>query len=236
MSSTNKTPVLDLPQWTGENKPTFLGDFNIAMSKIDTAVGQLQTSVSDAGTTASGALESAQQAASAASSANQSAATAATNATTAVSVANNALTVANNTAELATEINNKIANLTEVSYTTPNLVEGDTITTKVIGQYSSTGTGTWEYQPKITTPGIYNVTIELNNTTTVGVVGGECTVIVGDTTLYVGGEVLINSTGTRIHRMTVETRQGQSLQIRLQKTAGNERSVSANVVQLIKEN
>ena len=38
MSSTNHTPNYNLPQYVGTDKPTFLGDFNNAMSAIDTAL------------------------------------------------------------------------------------------------------------------------------------------------------------------------------------------------------
>lgn len=38
MSSTNKTPYFELPQFIGTDIPTWLGDFNGAMSDIDTAL------------------------------------------------------------------------------------------------------------------------------------------------------------------------------------------------------
>ena len=38
MASTNKTPNYDLSQYIGSDKPTFLGDYNSDMSKIDTAM------------------------------------------------------------------------------------------------------------------------------------------------------------------------------------------------------
>ena len=38
MSSTNKTPYFELPQFVGTDIPTWLGDFNGAMSDIDTAL------------------------------------------------------------------------------------------------------------------------------------------------------------------------------------------------------
>lgn len=38
MSFTNHTPNYNLPQYVGTDKPTFLGDFNNAMSTIDTAL------------------------------------------------------------------------------------------------------------------------------------------------------------------------------------------------------
>lgn len=39
MASTNETPILKLPQFVGTDKPSWLGDFNGAMLKIDTAIG-----------------------------------------------------------------------------------------------------------------------------------------------------------------------------------------------------
>ena len=36
MSATNKTTYLDLPQFIGTDVPSWLGDFNGAMEKIDT--------------------------------------------------------------------------------------------------------------------------------------------------------------------------------------------------------
>lgn len=39
MAATNQTPVLKLPQFVGTDKPSWLGDFNEAMQKIDTGVG-----------------------------------------------------------------------------------------------------------------------------------------------------------------------------------------------------
>lgn len=38
MSSTNKTTNLELSQYVGSDKPTYLGDYNSDMLKIDTAV------------------------------------------------------------------------------------------------------------------------------------------------------------------------------------------------------
>lgn len=38
MTATNKTPNYELPQWVGEDHPTFAGDFNSAFSKIDDAM------------------------------------------------------------------------------------------------------------------------------------------------------------------------------------------------------
>ena len=38
MSSTNKTTYYDLSQYIGTDKPTYLGDYNSDMSKIDAGI------------------------------------------------------------------------------------------------------------------------------------------------------------------------------------------------------
>lgn len=60
MSSTNKTTNYQLSQYIGTDKPTYLGDYNTDMGKIDTAI----KSASDAASTASSAAGSAQSVAS----------------------------------------------------------------------------------------------------------------------------------------------------------------------------
>ena len=44
MSSTNKTENINLSQFIGSDKPTFLGDYNSDMVKIDTAFNNLKNS------------------------------------------------------------------------------------------------------------------------------------------------------------------------------------------------
>lgn len=45
MSATEQTPFLKLPQFAATDKPTWLGDFNGAMSKIDTGVANVNNEV-----------------------------------------------------------------------------------------------------------------------------------------------------------------------------------------------
>lgn len=45
MASTNKTTNYELSQYVGTDKPTYLGDYNSDMSKIDTAIHGVATSV-----------------------------------------------------------------------------------------------------------------------------------------------------------------------------------------------
>lgn len=59
MSSTNKTTNYELSQYVGSDKPTYLGDYNSDMAKIDTQMKANNTLASNASTTASTASETA---------------------------------------------------------------------------------------------------------------------------------------------------------------------------------
>ena len=56
MSSTNKTEHYNLPQFIGSDIPTWLGDFNSAMTAIDSGINAAATSASGAATNAAQAL------------------------------------------------------------------------------------------------------------------------------------------------------------------------------------
>lgn len=81
MASTNKTTHYDLPLFVGTDKPTWLGDFNSAMSALDNAIYQ--------------AAQAAATAQSQATAANSTATAASSNATTAIQNASQALSLAN---------------------------------------------------------------------------------------------------------------------------------------------
>lgn len=55
MSATNKTTYLDLPQFIGTDVPSWLGDFNGAMEKIDTGYNNVNIKVGQAASTANSA-------------------------------------------------------------------------------------------------------------------------------------------------------------------------------------
>lgn len=55
MSSTNKTTYLDLPQFIGTDVPSWLGDFNGAMEKIDTGYNNVDIKAGKATSTANSA-------------------------------------------------------------------------------------------------------------------------------------------------------------------------------------
>ena len=63
MSSTNKTEHYNLPQFIGSDIPTWLGDFNSAMTAIDSGINAAATAASGAATDAATAQKSANDAA-----------------------------------------------------------------------------------------------------------------------------------------------------------------------------
>ena len=108
MSSTNKTTYYELSQYVGSDKPTYLGDYNADMLKIDTGLhaaadsadtalttaNAANSAATSASTTASTALSTAQTASDTASQAQTTAETALTNAGAAQSAAEEAETAA----------------------------------------------------------------------------------------------------------------------------------------------
>ena len=84
MGATNKTQNYNLPQFVGSDKPTWLGDFNSAMSAIDTQMKANNDLGNNANNTANTALENAQNAQSTASSAQETAGSAQSTATSAL--------------------------------------------------------------------------------------------------------------------------------------------------------
>ena len=89
MSSTNQTTNYELSQFIGSDKPTFLGDYNGDMLKIDTqmktnatGISSLSSGIETANTNASTALTKADQAITDAGTAGTTATTALSKATT----------------------------------------------------------------------------------------------------------------------------------------------------------
>lgn len=62
MSSTNKTPNYNLSQYIGTDKPTYLGDYNSDMSKIDTQMKANADAIANATSAAGSAQSTAEQA------------------------------------------------------------------------------------------------------------------------------------------------------------------------------
>lgn len=101
MSYSNETPNFNLPQYVGTDKPTYLGDFNETMLKIDTALKNNQTSATSANSSAETANATAQSALTSATNAENKATSADTKATDAKSTAQSAQTSATNALETA---------------------------------------------------------------------------------------------------------------------------------------
>ena len=76
MASTNKTTNYELSQYIGTDKPTYLGDYNSDMLKIDTAIKAASDSATTANTNATAAQTAANNAQSTATTANNTANTA----------------------------------------------------------------------------------------------------------------------------------------------------------------
>lgn len=88
MASTNKTQNYELSQYIGSDKPTYLGDYNTDMLKIDTQMKRNADNVASVGATATTASETANTALENASNAQTSANSANNIATTALQKAN----------------------------------------------------------------------------------------------------------------------------------------------------
>lgn len=121
MASTNKTTHYDLSQYVGGDKPTYLGDYNTDMSKIDTAINSAQTKADTADVAATTAQTTAEGAQTTATTAITNAAAADSKATT---NANNIGTLANlTTTEKTTlvgainEVDGEVGNLSQLSTT-----------------------------------------------------------------------------------------------------------------------
>lgn len=101
MAHTNSTSNYELSQFIGTDKPTFLGDYNGDMQKIDAAIKGAKDTADGASTTANAASALATTASETATTAATAAASADANATTALNTANGATTTANNAATAA---------------------------------------------------------------------------------------------------------------------------------------
>ena len=47
MAFTKRTPNADLPQWEADDKPSWMGDMNLAMARIDAYIGGLKGQIND---------------------------------------------------------------------------------------------------------------------------------------------------------------------------------------------
>ena len=142
MSSTNKTSNYDLSQYIGTDKPTYLGDYNSDMNKIDAQMKKngdaVASAMSTAGTAnnnatqaksqAETALKTATQAQNTAETAQNTASTASQNATTALNTAS----AANNKANAAKDAVDK-----NVWVTSGNIVKSAYMSGNIIVKYNA---------------------------------------------------------------------------------------------------
>lgn len=120
MASTNKTTHYELSQYVGSDKPTYLGDYNTDMVKIDTGINSAQTKADTANVAATTAQTTAE--------------TAQTTATTAITNAANAQTAANTAnASIGTLANLETAEKTNlvgaINEVVNNVVNTETVST-----------------------------------------------------------------------------------------------------------
>ena len=148
-SSTNKTTNYELPQFIGTDKPTWLGDFNAAMSTIDSGMHENATDISTMESDVASASAAASQASQDVVALTSTVNTLSTNVSTATTTANNAQSTATSALNTANTANGKAdtnaSAITTLSGTVTNLSNDfeDSI------KYSTTETicGTWENKP-----------------------------------------------------------------------------------------
>lgn len=141
MASTNKTTNYELSQYIGTDKPTYLGDYNSDMSKIDTQMKANETASGIAKTTADTALKNAETAQTEASQALNTGNNANQTATSALEKATaNEAKITANEAKI-TEINNKFVYSTE-EQVIGKWIDGKTLYRKVLSFNGESG-DTW---------------------------------------------------------------------------------------------
>lgn len=106
-SHTNRTENYDLPQFIGSDKPTWLGDFNTAMSTIDSAIGTNASSISTLGTRVTNAEGIASQASTDVAGLTSTVSTLSGNVQSVTTTANNAQSTATSALNTANSANTK---------------------------------------------------------------------------------------------------------------------------------
>lgn len=106
-SSTNKTTNYELPQFIGTDKPTWLGDFNEAMSAIDSGMHENATDISSMASDVATASATASQASQDVTALTSTVNTLSGNVTTATTTANNAQSTATTALNTANTANGK---------------------------------------------------------------------------------------------------------------------------------
>ena len=120
MAHTNSTTNLELPQFIGSDKPTWLGDINGAFQAIDAYAGTNDAAIATVDAKADNAVADAASAVTTATAASNTAGTASTTATSANTLATQALTAANNADTLASQVNARVGSFTDLHTTAKN--------------------------------------------------------------------------------------------------------------------
>lgn len=134
MGSTNKTTNLQLPQWIGTDKPTFLGDLNDAFLKIDNGYGTIDGNATTAVAQAGQAVADANKALEKAETAQSTAETAQQTANSANSTAGSALQTANSAQGTAQTASNSVKSIK--NWITGNLKVNEIQTSAAFANYN----------------------------------------------------------------------------------------------------
>lgn len=121
-ASTNKTANYELPQFVGSDKPTWLGDFNTAMSTIDGGMAKNKSDIESMDSRVSSAESSASQASQNVATLTGRVNTLQTNVESATSTANNAQSTATSALNTANTANGKAdTNATNIATNTSDI-------------------------------------------------------------------------------------------------------------------
>ena len=122
--ATNSTTNYELPQFVGTDKPTWLGDFNGAMSAIDAGMHENATDIASMESDVATATSTASQASQAVSTLTSTVSSLSSDVTSATSTANNAQSTATSALNTANTANGKAdANASAIASLTPRVAQ-----------------------------------------------------------------------------------------------------------------
>lgn len=178
MSYTNSTPNYGLPQYTADDKPTYLGDFNEAMSKVDTNLKNVDNKATSSVTTAQNANASAEEALQTANSAQSAVSQVSTTANQAKTTAENAQSSASNAqsdASSALTNANQAKSTAESAKSTANTAKSTADTAKSTADNLNISIKNWVSQ----NIGVNNANVMFNGNKLLNFVGISCNVLNG---------------------------------------------------------
>lgn len=123
-ASTNKTANYELPQFVGTDKPTWLGDFNSAMSAIDTGMHENASDIATMASDVATATSTASQASSDVSTLTSTVSSLSSDVSSATTTANNASATASSALNTANTANGKAdTNASAITALTPRVAQ-----------------------------------------------------------------------------------------------------------------